>query len=307
MKFSDFAKYLGDPLVLTGFALFLFFGLANAIIRSGLLKQITAKDSFKVLSRLLLLGFIASILITVLAFGLKFRELSKADQHAAISTVQSELSANNITAVEIAGNLEVILRITKVVSQSVRDDGIQISAEFFPWENINPNSDTPTPLMLARAGLQGAQDKGLLEDKLARQKFAASGQAISLAISNSREKLSSLADFDGTRYVVRRVAWESNLPIVRRVHVEDISKLEQAYTSLSSARSEYNAVLRYAIDYLDNMETFFDPSDNVVNESRLTKALTSEREFFAIATTFSDSLVSKIESSQKVIQSIGKT
>lgn len=76
-SFEKLAPYLSDPLVLVGFVLLLFFGLARAIVRSRLLTPINGLKSYRVLQTLLLYGFVLGVLIIALGFGLKYRDLSE--------------------------------------------------------------------------------------------------------------------------------------------------------------------------------------------------------------------------------------
>ena len=54
MGFDKIAPYLKDPLVLVGFALLLFFGLTRSMIKSGLLKPISGRLSYRLLQTILL-------------------------------------------------------------------------------------------------------------------------------------------------------------------------------------------------------------------------------------------------------------
>ena len=85
LSFDKLAPYLKDPLVLIGFTLLLFFGIARAIIRSGQLTPVTGAKSYRVLQTVLLYGFLLGVLVIALGFGLKYRELSEAEQRNASS------------------------------------------------------------------------------------------------------------------------------------------------------------------------------------------------------------------------------
>lgn len=66
LPFSKIAPYLQNPGVLVGFYLLLFFGIASAILKSGLLSRVSRRESSTVLLRILNYGFLLAILLIVL-------------------------------------------------------------------------------------------------------------------------------------------------------------------------------------------------------------------------------------------------
>ncbi|WP_417916678.1 tetratricopeptide repeat protein [Candidatus Electronema sp. JC] len=68
--FEKIAKYLAVPLVLVGFALMLVFGIHDKLIASGLLTQVSAKDTSEIIKLLLRYGFQLGMSVTVLGFAL---------------------------------------------------------------------------------------------------------------------------------------------------------------------------------------------------------------------------------------------
>jgi hypothetical protein len=72
MSVADFAKvapYLGNPLTLVGFALFLFFGIHRLLIKSRIIPPIARTDAPAIIKALLRYGFWISVLVLILGFG----------------------------------------------------------------------------------------------------------------------------------------------------------------------------------------------------------------------------------------------
>jgi tetratricopeptide (TPR) repeat protein len=71
--FAEFAPYLEDPLVLSGFALFLFFGALRFVVKR--LPVVTRKVAGVAVLRLVTFGFVLALIVIVLGFGLRFMDL----------------------------------------------------------------------------------------------------------------------------------------------------------------------------------------------------------------------------------------
>lgn len=72
INFENIAPYLKNPLVLSGFVIFLLFLFFRTIIKSKFIPTITRSSGSKVINRTILYGFIISILVIVLGFSLEF-------------------------------------------------------------------------------------------------------------------------------------------------------------------------------------------------------------------------------------------
>jgi tetratricopeptide (TPR) repeat protein len=70
--FEAIALYLKHPLVLIGFVLLLFFGLLRALLKAGILPQLTIRTGGKVIQILLRYGFVIALFIIALGFALEF-------------------------------------------------------------------------------------------------------------------------------------------------------------------------------------------------------------------------------------------
>ena len=71
--FGGIAPYLNDPLILAGFALFLFFLALRFVI--GKLPVVTEKVAGIALLRLASLGFVLAIVVIVFGFGVRYVEI----------------------------------------------------------------------------------------------------------------------------------------------------------------------------------------------------------------------------------------
>lgn len=70
--FSKIAPFLSHPLVLTGFALFLLFGLLRAVLSSDKISPLGERESAWIFERLALGGLWVAVLVVILGFGLAF-------------------------------------------------------------------------------------------------------------------------------------------------------------------------------------------------------------------------------------------
>src|ERR1700722_1049109 len=69
MDFAKVAPFLTHPLVLVGFALMLFFGVLKALLKAGIVPQLTQATGGVVIKTLFRYGFIIALTITLLGFG----------------------------------------------------------------------------------------------------------------------------------------------------------------------------------------------------------------------------------------------
>jgi len=68
-QFLKIAPYLSNPLVLVGFCLLLLFAIHRALLKRGLLVQLSQRQSSAVLRMLLKHGFLVAIITIVLGFA----------------------------------------------------------------------------------------------------------------------------------------------------------------------------------------------------------------------------------------------
>lgn len=294
MNFEQIAPYLKDPLVLTGFVLVLFFGFGRAILKAGIIPPLTRVGGYRILARFMLYGFILALLVIVLGFTLKHRELSKAEQERAVRLVLEELAGNLETASELRKNVVQIAKVAQTVSGVMRTPGIPIMAGIFPADNVDSSKVVPASLELSRASLSAVSTAGLLQDPLEMHKFNAAAFAITETIKRTRPAILSLADIDHTRYTMSSIVWEEQLPIVRRIDLVDVSQLQKIYRELTLLRNQYEVCVRYSVEYVDTVADFFSPKNNAINAQRLAGVLAAERIFITTIAELKQSFEAKI-------------
>jgi hypothetical protein len=74
-SFEKVGPYLKDPLILIGFFLLLAFGLFRLVIKKGLIPKLQQKHGYEVVKLILWFAFIIGVLLILLGFPLKRREL----------------------------------------------------------------------------------------------------------------------------------------------------------------------------------------------------------------------------------------
>jgi hypothetical protein len=306
MAFEKIAPYLHDPLVLCGFALALFFGFGRTLLKSGLIPQQTQIGGYRILQRVLLYGFILSIVIILLGFGLKYRELSKEEQRAAASLIVNELKADRGVAGSLAANSATSLETTSELALALRSPASPLLKTFFPYRNIEPDDNTSAPSKMAHERLAEAIASGLPASQAQLDRMNAMARAIRGTLSRTRGALVSLSDGNGTRYRINRSAWNANASEIRRVSVVDLTKLERTYAALERARSDYDVLMRYNLAYADALDQFLAFKDNDLSEEGLSRVLAAERQYFAVARAYGRSIVDAIDSSGKATDELSR-
>ena len=102
--FAKVALYLKDPLVLSGFVVFVGFLGLRQLLNSGVIPVLQQGQGFKILRLILSYGFVLGLAIVLLGMGLKYRELSEGEQRRAAALVASELEANATVVSELGKN-----------------------------------------------------------------------------------------------------------------------------------------------------------------------------------------------------------
>lgn len=283
MSFDKVAPYLQDPLVLIGFVLLLFFSLSRSVLKAGIIPVLSGAAGYRIVTRLLLYGFILSLVVIAVGFVLKYQELSEKEQRAAVKLLHQELAGDLRTIEELRKNIENITRNTAVVTDVLRHPGIPLLLTLFPQSNIDPDTVVPASFDLARTQLAQAKSSGLLDDKVEREKFNQAAQAIVGTISRTIGAIESLADVAGTRYQIKSDVWNAHLPILRKVHVVNVSEVQKAYQSMTLIRTNYSVSVDYCIKYLRQLNEFFSDSDVPISSQRLAALLAAERIYLTTA------------------------
>lgn len=295
VNFEKIAPYLKDPLILIGFFLFLAFLLTRTLLKTGIIPTLTRTGGYRILQRIFLYGFIIALALIGLGFGLKYRDLSKQEQASAVRLLRQELAGNLHVLGELAANTETILSATNTVSEVLRTPGIKLLSAMFPQENLNPRVAVPASADYAGELLDKASQAKLIDNPLERQKFGLAAQALTGTIERTASTVRSLSDAEGRRYVVKSEVWSSELPILRRVDIVNVTDFQASYTDLELARANYNVVTGRCIDYLAAIEHFLNPTDHRITRQGLAAALAAEREYIVVVSAYADKLIDNIQ------------
>jgi len=305
MPFEKIAPYLQDPLVLAGFALLLFFGLANGLIKSGLIPVQSQRGGYRLLQRTLLYGFVLAAVIVLLGFGLKYRELSKHEQAAAARLILAELKADRGVAGSLAANSATALEDSSQLALVLRNEQASpLLRTLLPYRNLEPDAKTPAPSAMAHAQLAEALAEGLPMRQAELDRMNAVARAVRGTLMRTRGALASLADLDGARYRISRGAWTANAPVARRVSQVDLTQLERTYASLEQARANYAVLMRYDLGYMDALDRFLAFDKNSIDEPGLAALLAAERQYFTVAAAYSKSIVEELTAAGHAIDKL---
>jgi len=223
------------------------------------------------------------------------------EQKNIIAQLQVELSSNLKTANELKQNTETILSSLSLISgdQFLRNTKIQILPLIFPKENLN-SKPAKSPSELVNEGLAKYIELRLDTNQLEKRKFTAAGQLIALTLDKTLPTLNSLADKEGTRYPVYTTIWNANSQNLSKIDVFDITKFQQTYSDLNSLKTNYSIVVHRSVDYLNDLNKFFKPENNLITRESIEKILTSERFAYDLIATYSKSLLTNIENLTKL-------
>jgi len=133
-SFEKIAPFLSDPLILIGFFVFLAFLIARLIIRSGLIPVLGSGEGFTILRIILRYGFILGLVIIVLGFLIKYRELSGKDKPTTVGTLVLNNQGGVVGAVNVhVGNAEADQELSATIGA---DNNVIISGNRQIIENL---------------------------------------------------------------------------------------------------------------------------------------------------------------------------
>ena len=288
MDFAKIAPYLQDPLVLIGFVVFLFLSFARYLVKRGIFPQLPQKGAITILKLILTYGFIIGILIIGLGFGLKYNELSKSEQKRAVSLILSELQANEYVVSELKKNTDTLANTSITISSILRDERFKILSGLFPKKNYIENVKSDVLPDLYNERMAWLESSGLLNDPDEVRKYQEVCAAIARTVNKTQSTLLSLADTNGTRYVISKSAWEANLDVVRKIDVIDVTNLAQLYAKMRELRTIYNRVANIVPEYNSSIEAFC--STPLPSKSELGATLALERITFALIESYKNNL-----------------
>ena len=189
--FATIAPHLANPLVLVGFVLLLFFGVHRTLIRSGVLKPVSAAQSGVLIRVLLRYGFLIALLLIVAGFGFAAWKVwiaagPKVDVNAIVETLtrkfEKELTAGRQREEAAQGQIQ---QLTEAVTTLARQ------AE----QPQAPPGVTEALQQLAEGNTQAAET--IFQDTLARKE--AEGQSAIKEAAAAARHLGALAFLHDTK------------------------------------------------------------------------------------------------------------
>ncbi len=290
---SNWIPYLKDPLVLIGFVVFCSLRFCKYLIAKKVIGPLPSKYASHALNRIITSGFITAIMIILLGFGLKYREISAAEQEQALLLLCEELRSNKLVVGALAENTQRLGELFLAISQNaLRPESPVILQTLFPEDNLKLDIDSsPSPLDLSQQAWKAASESGLLESK--RAELNAVRAAILRTLGNIRHVVASLGDIDGTRYVVRREVLDAHLPMLRKLRVVDASAIQAEYRVLEQVRTDYAVVYDNAASYVAAVENALDEE---LTAGSIASVLSVERLAGILIGKYGESLATSIKS-----------
>lgn len=273
MDFASIAPYLKDPLVLVGFGMFLGFLFARRLLSSGVIPPVGAGRGARILRLLLHYGFAIGLLVVLLGFGLKYRELSGQEQRAALGLLRSELLHNAYVSGELRKNTKVLVGGASAIAGALRNEKLKINHLLFPASNIDPRD--PEDADLYNKQFAALQASGLLDDREEMRRLREQNAAIVRSADRTAATLRSLGDKGGNRYVIQRAAYDANLPILRRISIASTDRLAELYAKTSEVREKYYRVAESTIEYFSAVRAYC--ASDVPDRAALGAVLAAER------------------------------
>lgn len=303
VAFEKVAPYLQDPLVLIGFVLLLMFGMARMLIKSRLLTPVSGAKSYRVIQTVLLYGLVLALAVIGLGFGLKYRELSRAEQQNAVSLLRREMDANLAAVEAMRRNTTVMLSVVASTATAVREPDIRVMATLFPMANVQSGNKPHARDMaasalsnIAKAGLDKNQNEMARANQLAR--------AVTSTIDRTKLTVISLSDPSRQRYVISDAVWRANLPVLRKVHIDGVPQIQEAYATSRMVRSDYDVVCASVIAYMDSLRGLLG-EDSDINLDTLSATLSQERQTLTLLTAYGATLADSIGRLKKAHEVVG--
>ena len=298
IDFAKIAPYLQDPLVLIGFFILVFFSFARFVVKQGLIPKLSRALGYRVLQAILLYGFVIGLVIILLGFGLKYRELSEQEQRNAVSLLSQEFSSNMSTVGQLSRNTETLLQVMSNIAIVLRHPEIKLLPILFPEENLELGRSAQPPVVLANNAMDSLARSGLHLDQHELDKLTAAGRSIRSTVRRTIGTVKSLADTEHSRYLISDSVWQAQLPMLRKINILPVTTYQESYAELHKLRVNYDVLVARVIDYLESLDEFFSEDQEITRE-RLAAALTAERLAFQIVAGYGKDLA---DSGERLMQ-----
>ena len=212
-------------------------------------------------------------LIILLGFGLKYQDLNEKEQKKAVGLLKSELEHNLFIVSELKKNTDTFSNAVNIVSSILRKKDFKINSGLFSPSNIDPNTKQDPDLY--NKNMNWLKESGLLDDQNIVRRFREQNAAIVRTVNRTKSTLQSLGDQKAKRYVIERKAFDSNLNILRKIHIVNVTDLSNLYSKTSEVREKYYRISSITNEYLDAINEFC--SQSKPDHTALGAALATER------------------------------
>lgn len=292
MNFEKIAPFLKDPLILIGFFLFVAFLFIRSLVNKGIIPTLKKDQGYNILRLILLYGFIIGLVLIALGFGLKFKEISKAEQEKLVVLLQNELDNNIQVISELKKNTESYLNQQIEISKSLRTEGIRILPLMFPQVNLDLDSNINTNSLAQQAFVDIVNNK-LPQNKLEMQKLDAFAKALTKTLLAVKRTNESMMDKERTKYKIETTVWTSNLATYKKISIIDVTLFQRAITQENNIRNDYDIISKATIDYCDHVANYF-KEDNELTWENLATVLSVERQSYTLIIEYSKNLLNTL-------------
>jgi hypothetical protein len=301
--FARVAIYLKDPLVLSGFVVFIGFLVLRQLLKSGIIPVLQQGQGFKILRLVLSYGFVIGLVIVLLGMGLKYREVSEEEQRRAASLVVSELEANTTVVSELGKNTETLSGLGQGLAHILRDQRFKILSGLFPPQNIDTKVDEATLTNLYVERIEWLGQSQLWGDVPERRRTEEACAAISRFVERTRSTVESLSDPQNTRYQIIHAAYDANLGIIRKISVVDMTQLADLYHRINDTRILYNRIVTGSLEYMQAISAFC--TSLPPNLASLSSALALERLSFRLLPEYQQKIHGLVKSIADQTRTLG--
>ncbi|HQQ98537.1 MAG TPA: hypothetical protein PLX35_14800 [Cyclobacteriaceae bacterium] len=237
-------------------------------------------------------GFILGLVLIGLGFGLKYKEVSEAEQRKLVLLLQNELEANINVIGELKRNTETFLQEQLEISKALRTEGIKILPIMFPQSNLDLDRDINTN-QLAQEAFRNLIAAKLPQNKLEMEKLNAFAKALTKTLITVRQTNFNLSDAARTRYKISDEVWKANLETYKKINIIDITLYQRALTQEENIRNDFEVVSRATIDYSDQITNYF-KEDNELTWENLATVLSIERHSYSLIVDYSKNMINAL-------------
>lgn len=214
-----------------------------------------------------------------------------------LNLLKQELVSNIQTLEELRKNSINAFEIIKTIAgeRVLRNPGIKILPILFPVENITSLDDSISIISLVDSIDQRLYNSRLLKDSLEVYKFNQAGQSIRSTVFRTQSVLESLSDKDQNRYLIQTEIWDNNQEVLRKINIFSTVDYQKAYRNLKLSRTNYDILMANFMNYIKQIEFFFNPERGSLDRNKLVGFLTTERFTIDLMIDFGNELSKNIK------------